>query len=214
MGLQWYVLQRYYPLLLDGFLVTILYTAVTIVTSLLAGLLIAVLRFLKPPFLTQLLNGYVTFLRETPLLVQLYFIYFALPFLGIKFSAPVAAVLAITLNESAFIAEILRGGIQGIHKGQHEASHALAMTRLQSLRLVILPQAIRNVIPTLSGQCSIILKDTSLLSAIAISELLDQASAINDQVISPTTVFGAAGVLYLVIFAFINKCGAYLEKRA
>jgi len=210
---EWYVVARYYPLLLKGLLLTIKFASISVVTALLFGLLIAVLQSLRVPVLARLLDWYVVFFRETPLLVQLYFIYYALPSLGILLSAGLSGVLAITLNEGAFIAEIIRGGIQGVDSGQPEAARALAMTRLQAMRLVIMPQALRNVIPSLVGQSSYVLKDTSLLSVIAIPELLSQAGYINDKVLSPLTVFLAAAALYVLLFFILDTAGSVTEAR-
>ncbi len=213
MTFEWYVVARYYPLLLKGLLLTIKFASISVVTALLFGLLIAVLQSLRVPVLARLLDWYVVFFRETPLLVQLYFIYYALPSLGILLSAGLSGVLAITLNEGAFIAEIIRGGIQGVDSGQPEAARALAMTRLQAMRLVIMPQALRNVIPSLVGQSSYVLKDTSLLSVIAIPELLSQAGYINDKVLSPLTVFLAAAALYVLLFFILDTAGSVTEAR-
>lgn len=213
MTFEWYVLAKYYPLLLKGLLLTIKFASISVVTALLFGLMVAVLQTLKVPMLARFLNWYVIFFRETPLLVQLYFIYYALPSLGVLLSAGLSGILAITLNEGAFITEIIRGGIQGVDKGQTEAARALAMTNLQTTRLVIMPQALRHVIPALVGQSSYILKDTTLLSVIAIPELLSQAGYINDQVLSPLTVFVAAAVIYMLLFFILDTAGSVTEAR-
>lgn len=212
MEFEWYVIAKYYPLLVSGLIVTIKFTLIALVTSVIFGLLIAVLRALNIPVLRKVLDGYVVVFRETPLLVQLYFVYYALPEIGVVLSAASSGILAVTLNEGAFIAEIVRGGILGIHKGQNEAATALALTKIQTLRHIIFPQAIRNVIPSLVGHSSYILKDTALLSVVAVEELTNSASYINDLALSPLTTFGSAAVLYVIFFWIFQFAGNAIEN--
>jgi len=211
---EWYVILKYYPILLQGLLVTMKYTLIIVFTSFCFGLIVSVIRALKIPIISKLFDYYVVFFRETPLLVQLYIIFFGLPQMGIIISAPVSGILAITLNEGAFISEIIRGGIQAIPKGQKEASKALALNDLQTMRYITFPQALWNIVPSLVGHSSYILKDTSLLSLIAIEELMCAANYINASVVSPATVYFSAAVLYYVFFLFFNVIGMSIEKSS
>ncbi len=212
MHFEFYVLAKYYPVLLKGTLVTIEYTLIGLVTSLIFGSIVAVLRSLKIPFLNPILVAYINVCREVPLLVQIYFVFFGLPSVGIVLSAPEAAVISITLNEGAFIAEIVRGGIQSIARGQWEAARSIAMNTLQTMWFVILPQAVRKVIPTLVGHSSYILKDTAILTVIAIEEVTSAAGYINDLTLSSLTAFGSAAVIYVLLFWFCQYAGSRLER--
>ena len=213
MSFHWYVVIKYLPEFLHGLLITIEYTLIAVGTSLLVGMVVACAIAMRLRVLHTVLEWYVIFFRETPLLVQLYFIYYALPGLGVTISAPVSAVLAITLCESAFFAEIIRGGIQAVPPGQYDAAKALALPRVKALRLIILPQALRNVIPSLVGQTSVVYKDTSLLSVVAIGELTSAAQDINAELIDPATTFITAGALYVAIFWIITLIGTYIERK-
>jgi His/Glu/Gln/Arg/opine family amino acid ABC transporter permease subunit len=212
MHFEWHVLLKYYPVLLKGLVVTVEYTLITLLTSLCFGTGIAALRALKIRLLDPLLIAYINVGREVPLLVQLYFIFFGLPALGVSLSTPVAAVLAITLNEGAFVAEIVRGGIQSIARGQWEAARSISMNRLQTLRYIILPQAIKKVIPSLVGHTSYILKDTAILTVIAVDEITSAAGYINDMTLSSLTAFGTAAAMYVVLFWFLQHVGARVER--
>lgn len=214
MKFEWYIIAKYYPVLLQGLLITVQYTLVTLVTSFCFGLIVSIVRAFKFPTISKLFDYYVVFFRETPLLVQLYIIFFGLPQIGIIFSAPVSGILAITLNEAAFISEIIRGGIEAIPKGQKEASKALALNDLQIIRYITFPQALWNVIPSLVGHSSYILKDTALLSLIAIEELMGAADSINASTVSPLTVYFSAATLYYVFFLLFNVIGMRIENNS
>lgn len=213
MGFHWYVVARYYPEFLGGLALTVQYTAICVLTSLLLGVLVACVIASRVRLAGRLLEAYVSFFRETPLLVQLYFVYYALPQIGVVLPDGVSAVLAITLCEGAFFAEIVRGGILAVPAGQHDAARALAIPRLRALRLVILPQALRNVVPSLIGQSSVVFKDTSLLSVVAITELTAVTQDVNARLIDPLTTFLIAGTLYVAVFWIITLLGALLERR-
>jgi ABC-type amino acid transport system permease subunit len=162
--------------------------------------------------LDAVLIAYINIGREVPLLVQLYFIFFGLPALGISLPTPVAAVVAITLNEGAFVAEIVRGGIQSISRGQWEAARAVSMSRVQAMRYIILPQALKKVIPSLVGHTSYILKDTAILTVIAVDEITSAAGYINDMTLSSLTAFGSAAAMYVVLFWVLQHLGARVER--
>ena len=157
MKFEWYIIAKYYPVLLQGLLTTVQYTLIAVVTSFCFGVIVSIIRTLKFPIISKLFDYYVVFFRETPLLVQLYFIFFGLPTMGVILSAEISAILAITLNEGAFISEIIRGGVESISKGQKDAAKALSLNNLQIIRYIILPQALLNVIPSLVGHSSYII---------------------------------------------------------
>ena len=214
MKFEWYVIVKYYPVLLRGLLVSLEYILICVVTSFCFGSVVSIIRAFKFPIISKLFDWYVVFFRETPLLVQLYIIFFGLPQIGIFLSAPISAILAITLNEGAFISEIIRGGIQAIPKGQKEASKVLALNDLQTMRYIIFPQALWNIIPSLVGHSSYILKDTALLSLITIKELMFATDYINAIIYSPLTVYFLAAAIYYMFFLIFNSIGTCLENSS
>jgi len=214
MKFEWYVIVKYYSFFLQGFLVSLEYVLISVVTSFCFGLAVSIIRTFKFPIISKLFDWYVVFFRETPLLIHLYIIFYGLPQIGIFFSAPISAILAITLNEGAFISEIIRGGIQAIPKGQEEASKTLALNDLQTMRYITFPQALWNVIPSLVGHSSYILKDTALLSLITIKELMFAADYVNAAICSPLTVYFLVAVIYYLFFLNFNIIGMCLENSS
>jgi ABC-type amino acid transport system permease subunit len=157
-------------------------------------------------------KAYIEVIRGTPLLLQLIYVYYVLPEIGIRLNAFTAGVLALTLNYSAYISEVYRGGIQAVSRGQHDAAAALGMTRGLAMRRIILPQAIRIVIPTLGNYFISLFKDTALCSAVSIQELVFTAqvhAALNFQYFTLYTV--VAAMYFLVSFPAARLVG-YLER--
>lgn len=163
--------------------------------------------------LTYCLQVFTAVFRNSPLIVQLFFWFYGLPFIGIKMSSFFTGVLAITLNEGAFFAEIIRGSINGVPKNDWEAAESLGLGRGRILTNVIFPQALRNAIPALTGQISLVIKDTSLLSMIMIVELTRVGSMIYNQYFD-LTGFIFAAALYVVLFIGINRASFVLENRS
>src|SRR6201986_1952379 len=160
------------PVFFNGALMTLLITVTALVFGMVAGLVIALLQEARwAPFKVAAL-GYLWLFRGTPVLFQIIFIYNVLPGFGIKLSAFVCAVLALSLNEGAYMAEILRSGLQAVKKGQRTAALALGMTSGQMMRLVVIPQAARTVLPPMGNQMIGMLKLSALVSVIAVEELL------------------------------------------
>ena len=161
-----------FPLLLRGAGLTLEITALSVGIGLLLGLLLSLLQLSKSPFLSIPAKVYVDFIRGTPLLIQIFIIYFALPnIVGHRIDPYVAAVAACSLNSGAYIAEIFRGGIQSISLGQYRAGLSLGMTNTQTMRYIILPQAFKRIIPPMGNEFIAMLKDSSLVSVIGFEEL-------------------------------------------
>ncbi len=191
-------------LMLEGTQVTLEIFCITLVLSLPIGLLAALGRIssLKP--LRLLMEFYVWIMRGTPLMLQLLFVYFALPMVGIMLPDIAAALLAFVLNYAAYFAEIFRAGIQAIGRGQYEAAKTLGMTYPQTMRRIIIPQMIRHVLPPISNETINLVKDTSLIYILAMNDLLRVARTIvqRDFDITP---FENAGVVYLVMTFLLNR---------
>jgi His/Glu/Gln/Arg/opine family amino acid ABC transporter permease subunit len=198
--------------LLGGLLLTVELTFVVITLSLVCALFVALAGLSRLAPLRWLVKAYIEVIRGTPLLLQLIYVYYVLPEIGIRLDAFTAGVLALTLNYSAYISEVYRGGIQAISRGQHDAAAALGMTRGLAMRRIILPQAIRIVIPTLGNYFIGLFKDTALCSAVSIQELVFTAqvhAALNFQYFTLYTV--VAAMYFLVSFPAARLVG-YLER--
>ncbi|MBC7392813.1 MULTISPECIES: amino acid ABC transporter permease [unclassified Variovorax] len=187
-------------LLLMGLGYTVAYTVICTVIGLAIGLAVAMGRLSQPVWLRAPLRAYVEVFRCTPVLVQLVWFYYALPVLtGIQISAALAAILALSLYGSSFYSEIIRGGIISIDPGQTEAARALGMRRFQMMRRVVLPQAFRRMVPPLLNQSILQLKNTSLLSVLALPDLLYQGQSIAHETYRPLETYTVVALAYFLV---------------
>ena len=200
------------PALMRGFFNTLLLGLLSIGIGIPAGLLISLLRLYAPKPLRWLAIGYIDIFRAMPVLVVLILIYYALPFVGIRLSSWVSATMAFAFIMSAYSAEVFRSGIESIPKGQFEAAHALGLPFLLTLRKVILPQAVRLVIPPTTSNCVSMFKDTSLASVVALPELLKEANNAQALYANPSPLIGAALVYLLFLWPMVRLVGL-LERR-
>ena len=194
-------MERYIDMvmaMLVGSKVTLELFCVTLALSMPVGLLAALARLSKVKPLGYLMEFYIWLMRGTPLMLQLLFVYFALPMVGIKLDDITAAILAFTLNYGAYFAEIFRAGIQSIERGQYEAAKTLGMTYTQTMRRIILPQMISRVLPPLSNETINLVKDTSLIYILAMNDLLRVARTIVQREFDMMPFFIAA-VFYLIM---------------
>ena len=202
--------------LMEGFYVTLKVALISIIFSFIIGGAIGTLRFAKIPVLSKVLAVVVETIRNLPLLLIILFTYFALPELGINLSITVSAIVALTIFESAMLAEIVRGGLTSIERGQMEAARSSGLTYIQAMRTVLLPQALRRMVPNLVSQFISLLKDTSLAVVIALPELLHHAKIIQAQQISYVIpVFILISLMYFVVNYGLSLLAKRLElKRA
>jgi polar amino acid transport system permease protein len=207
-------LWHYRILVLWGLGVTIAYTIGTILLGFALGLVVGLLRLSPSRLLNLPLVAYVEIFRCTPLLVQIIWFYYALPVvLGIDIPATAAATLVLSLYTGAFYAEIVRGGVESIERGQWDAARAVGLKPLQALRLVILPQAFRRMIPPFMNQSIIQLKNTSLVSTIAVADLLYQGEMITAATYRPLEVYTMVAVLYFAVLFPLTLAAQYVERR-
>jgi polar amino acid transport system permease protein len=203
------------PSLLDGARITISLTILSVSAGLIVSLFLALGKMSKNSLVNKFCSAYVFFFRGTPLLMQLYFIYYGLPeiapFLTIN-NRFIAAFIAFGLNSAAYCAEIIRAAIQSIDKGQFEASRALGMSYAQTMRLVIIPQSIRRLIPPVGNEFIMMLKDASLVSIIALSDITKVTRSISSSSAS-ALVYIPAMILYLIITAIFTFIFHRLEKK-
>ena len=156
---------------------------------------------------------YVEVVRGTPLLVQILFIYFVLPAFGVNLPAFTSGVIALTLNSAAYISEIFRAGILSIDAGQMEAARALGMTYSQAMRRIILPQTFRRVVPPMTNEGIALLKDSSLVSVIGLTELARTGQELASRYAAPLTIWPIVAVLYLALTFPLTRISDYLERR-
>jgi polar amino acid transport system permease protein len=206
------VLIEVWPLLAQGLAMTALLTVAVVPGGVLAGLVIAVLFSFRLRPLNVLLVVYIDFLRSFPPLVLIILIFYALPFVGVRLSEVPAFVLALVLNASSYYGEIFRAGIQSIPKGQFEAARSTGLGPLQTMAYVVLPQAVRNVLPPLVGNTIELVKGTSLASVVAIPELLRNARIGQSLTYSPTPLIACA-VIYLALMWPAVRLLSRMERR-
>jgi polar amino acid transport system permease protein len=201
------------PIILQGTLVTLEISAVAMPAGAILGLLLALMR-LSPLWPLRAFAWFYTWVvRGTPLLLQLVFIYDALPAFGIVLPSVPTAMIAFALNEAAFAGEIIRGGILSVNRNQSLAAGALGMGPLLTMRLIVLPQAMRAIVPTLANETISMVKGTSLASIIAVNELTFRSQQIVAQNFAFFEVFAAAGIIYLIITSLLTTVQALLERR-
>lgn len=187
------------PTLLRGLVTTVQITLLGTALAAVIGLVVAILRYLRIPVLSQVLTFGVLFVRGTPLLVQAYFAFFVLPNFGISFSALVTGVLVIGINYSAYLAEVYRAGIESVAKGQWEAATALNLPRARVWFRIVLPQAFRTVVPMLGNYLIMMFKDSAVLSAITVIELMATAQRIGISEFRYLEPFTIAAILYFLV---------------
>ncbi|ASI35571.1 MULTISPECIES: amino acid ABC transporter permease [unclassified Exiguobacterium] len=208
------VAKAAFPFFLDGLQVTLYIFIIAVIAGFLIGLIVALMR-LSP---LKLLNGiaivYIDVIRGTPFIVQLFFIYFGLNSLEwLSMDRMYAGILTVAINAGAYFAEIIRAGIQSIDKGQTEAARSLGMTGRQTMVQIILPQAFRRMLPTITNQSIISLKDTSLLSIIGIADLTQQGQVQQATTFEPFIVWSVVGLMYFVIIYLLSMLAKFLERR-
>jgi putative glutamine transport system permease protein len=201
------------PLLLAGLKLTVLLAIVSLTLALVLGTLIGVVRVLPLPAIPTLGTAWVEFFRNTPLLVQMFIWFYGLPSVGISLPPFLAAVAALGIYTSAFVAEVVRAGIQAISGGQVDAARSLGMTYLQTMRFVVLPQAFATTVPPLGNLAIALAKNTSVASSIAVADLLYQGEVLNAATFKTYEFFGAVAVLYLVLTIPMSLGVNFLERR-
>lgn len=199
---------EYLPLFGQGLVTTVWLSIISFAGALLVGILLCAMNLQRSRALRLPAKAYIDAVRATPLLVQLYFLYFGLPRLGIILPEFVVGVLALSLNSGAYIAEIIRAGILSIPRGQVEASVASGMSYLQRMRLVILPQAFKVTIPPLLGQAIVMVKDSALLSLISIAELTRAGQLLASDRFMPAEGFITVAAFYLLLYYCLKGLAA------
>jgi len=208
------LIMQSFPLLLLGAGVTVQITVLSVGFGLLIGMFVGIARLSTLWPVKVLAAIYVDFIRGTPLLVQIFLIYFALPIIvGQRIDPFIAAITACSVNSGAYVAEIFRGGIQSIDKGQVEAGRSLGMTWVQTMRYIILPQAFKRIIPPLGNEFIAMLKDSSLVSVIGFEELTRRGQLVIARTYGSFEIWTTVAFIYLVMTFTISRFVDYLERR-
>ncbi len=198
---------------LDGFKITLLVSFIALIGSFILGTILAVFRIAPIKPLNWIGTVYVEFIRNIPLLIIAFFLFIGLPSIGIRFDGMMAGTIALIVYTSAFIAEAIRAGIMSVPKGQMEAARSSGLTYIQTMRYVILPQAIKIVIPPLGNQFINLVKNSSILSVLAVSELMYQADLISLRTFVVFDVYIFVAVFYLIITLPLSYGVNAFEKR-
>lgn len=195
----WGFAASIFPILLHGLVVTVEATVLGFFIAAILGLIFALLRMVELRVISWPMAFIIEFLRDTPLLVQLYFLYFVLPLFGILLPAFLTGAIALGLQYSAYTSEVYRAGIEAVPRGQWEASRALNLTAIRTFRDVVIPQAIPRVVPALGNYLVSIIKDTPILAAVTIPEMLQVAQVIGDRTFRYLVPLSEVGLLFLVL---------------
>jgi putative glutamine transport system permease protein len=211
--MDWSVLGENAGLLAQGLLITLEVSALALLLALALGVIVATLRVAPSQTLRRIGAAYVEFLRNIPLLVQLFFLFFALPSIGIRLDAFVCGVLALGVYTSAFVAEAIRSGIAAVPKGQLEAGLSSGMTYPTAMRLIVLPQAIGKTIPPLGNTTLNLIKNSSLVSTVSVLDVLGTANLLGARSFQYVPMFAGAAICYLILTLPTAFAVNLLEKR-
>lgn len=208
------VITSNFTYLLQGLVVTLKISFFALILALAIGVLVALMRVWRYSPAQLAARVYVDFIRGTPALVQIFFVYYGLPFTGLNLVAPVAGVIALAINSGAFISEMIRGAILAVDPGQMEAGRALGMSYGRTMLRIILPQTVRPVVPPLTGEFITVIKGSSLLSVISIGELTRAGQQVIGATFRPFEIYAVVAVLYLIVNATLTQSTRQVELWA
>lgn len=206
-------LDSFWDILLPGLLVTIPLTALSFTFALIIAVIVALIQFANVPILTQLARFYIWIIRGTPLLVQLFIVFYGLPHVGILIDPFVAAVVVFSINEGAYCSETMRAALESVPKGQLEAGLCAGMSWWQTIRRIVLPQAFRTAFPTLGNSLISMVKDTSLAANITVTEMFMTTQRIVARTYEPLLLYVEVGLIYLIFCTVLTKLQTSGEKR-
>lgn len=198
--------------MIEGIKVVLLVFFTTLCISIPLGVVVVFLRLSKIKMLKNIAKSYILVLRGTPLMLQLIFIFYGLPLVGIVFDRLFAAIVAFSLNYSAYFAEIFRGGIESIDKGQYEASLVLGFDKITMYKRVIFPQVSKRILPSMSNEVITLVKDTSLVYILGLNDILRISQIASNRTASLVPLL-EAGIIYLIFVAILTQLFKYIEKK-
>ena len=212
-GFYFSELMHSLPFFLKGLWMTVAVSGLSLIAGTIVGFILGIMRASDNKVLRSIIGVWVDLIRGTPFLVQVFIIFFILPSAGIELEAFPAAVIALTNLAACFICEIVAGGILAVESGQIEAATASGLSTFQQLRYIVLPQALRTILPPLVGQYVLIVKDSSVVSAIGVVDITRVGWLTVQRIPEGLMVFGLVGILYFVICYPLINLSSYLEKR-
>ncbi|MGG1637679.1 amino acid ABC transporter permease [Paenibacillus sp. FSL K6-3182] len=213
MDLNFGFMAEYWPIFLRGALVTLELSFFGVALGTVLGVLFALMRISRFWPVKFLASTYIEIIRGTPMLVQIFIIHYGLTGFGINLPPFISGVVALTINSSAYMAEVFRAGIEAIDRGQTEAARSLGLSRGMALRYIVLPQAFRNMLPAIGNEFIIIIKDSSLISVIGIAELMYNARTVQSVTFSPMEPLLIACALYFIMTFTLSRLLAVLERK-
>ena len=212
-GLNWDVIAQYIPLYQKAAILTVKLGALGVLFAVLIGLICALVQYYKIPVLKQITAVYIELSRNTPLLVQLFFIYYGLPKIGLKISASVCGVVGLAFLGGSYMAEAFRSGLEAVEPIQTESAYSLGMNRAQTFRYVILPQAMSVSVPAFVANVIFLLKETSVFSAVSLMDLMFTAKDLIGLYYKTTEALFLLVVFYLIILLPVSILGSIVERR-
>lgn len=213
MTLDFTVILPYLNFFVSGLFVTIKASFLAVLLGLAIGVTVGSLRVVPIPFLRGIGAAYIYVIRGTPLLIQLFLIYFGLPSLGLNLPAFLAGIIGLGINSGGYVGEIVRGGIEAVPKGQWEASQVLGLSYLQTMKRIVLPQAVRNMLPAFGNEFVTLIKESSLLSTLAITELTMAGQQVRSVTYASFETFILVGLIYLCLTSATSFGLSRLEKH-
>lgn len=214
--------QKYYIFFFEGVKNTLIIAALSVLLGVVFGTLMAVMRMSKIKPLKWIATAYIEFIRGTPLMVQLMFIFYGLPMAGItfpdvswipNFSRFMAGIVAMSMNSCAYVAEVIRSGIQAVDEGQMEAARSIGFKYGESMRMVILPQAVKNILPALGNEFVTVIKESSIVSVIGIADLMYRTNDVVAVTYRSLPCLAIAAVIYFIMTFLSSRLISYFEKR-
>ncbi|EOS70926.1 His/Glu/Gln/Arg/opine family amino ABC transporter, permease, 3-TM region [Lachnospiraceae bacterium MD308] len=206
-------LTTYWPFYIEGLKITIIYSVFAVIFGIILGVALALMKISKLKLFKAFAVSYINFVRGTPILVQIYIVYFGLFSFGINLADSTAGVAALAINSGAYVAEIVRAGIEAVDKGQIEAARSLGMSHFATTRLLVIPQAIKNILPALCNEFIVTTKNTSMLSIIGIHDLMYNTDTIRGNTLLAFEPLIIAAVIYFTISYVLSKLIGMLERR-
>lgn len=216
-------LPKYYNFFIIGAKNTVLLAIFTVILGVVLGVFLALMKISRNKILNFVSTAYIEVIRGTPLLVQIFIIYYGLPAIGINFPAPaflgeygeefVAGIVALSINSGAYVAEIIRSGIQSVDKGQTEASRSLGLSYNSTMRHIIIPQALKNILPALGNEFIVVIKESSIVSVIGIHELMYNANTVRGNTFIPLEPLLIAAAIYFILTFTLSKFLGIAERR-
>lgn len=217
-NLSFKFIEKYYPVFLEGIQWTLIVAILSVIFGVILGTLLCFMKrskvsVLKIPIPKVIASVYIEFIRGTPLLLQIFIVYFGTTSFGLKLTPVVACVIALSINSGAYVAEIIRSGIDAIDKGQLEAARSLGMNQRMVMQHIILPQAIRNILPAIGNEFVAIIKESSMASAIGVAEITYGAKLVTGATYRSFEPLIVAAICYFILTFTLGRLMAYVERR-